>query len=52
VVVVELCARETGAREGGWAETRNRAVVARFRVRRVKRRREMVRGGGAMVRTR
>ena len=27
LVVVELCARETGAREGGWAKTRNRAVV-------------------------
>jgi hypothetical protein len=33
-VVVGLCARETRGREGGWAKTRNRAVVARFMARR------------------
>ena len=47
-----LCARETRGREGFCAETRNRAIVARFRARRVKRRRGMVRRGGVMARTR
>jgi hypothetical protein len=49
VVVVGLCAHETRGREGVWAKTRNRAVEARFRARRVKRRRGMVRMGGVVV---
>jgi hypothetical protein len=52
VVMVELCAREMGAREGGWAKTRNRAILARFRVRRAKRRRGTVRRGCATARMR
>jgi hypothetical protein len=49
VVVVGLCAHKTRAREGIWAKTRNRAVEARFRARRVKRRQGMVRMGGVVV---
>jgi len=49
VAVVGLCARETRGREGVWAKTRNRAVVARFRARRVKRRQGMVHRGGVVV---
>jgi len=45
-----LAKREAG--RGFWAKTRNRAVVARFRARRVKRRWGMVRRGGVVVRTR
>ena len=37
---------------GAWAETRNRAVMAQFRVRRAERRWGTVRGGGAVARTR
>jgi hypothetical protein len=44
--------RQAGRGFGPKPETRNRAVVARFRARRVKRRRGMVRRGGAMVCTR
>jgi hypothetical protein len=52
VVVVGLCARETRHGEGGWAETRNRAFLARFRARRTNRRRGTVRRGGMVVRAR
>jgi hypothetical protein len=52
VVVVGLCACETRGGEGGWAETRNRAFVARFRARRMNRRRGMVHRGAAVARTR
>jgi hypothetical protein len=43
---------ETRGGEGVWVKTRNRATVARFRVRRVKRQRRMVHGRGMVARTR
>jgi hypothetical protein len=52
VVVVGRCAGEMRGGEGGWAEIRNRAVVARFRAHRAKRRWGMVRRGGTVARTR
>jgi hypothetical protein len=50
VMVVGPCARETRGREGIRAKNRNRAVVARFRARRVKMRWRVVHRGGGLVR--
>jgi hypothetical protein len=47
-----LCAREMRGGVGGWAKTHSQAAVARLRLRRVKRWREMVRRGGMVVPTR
>jgi hypothetical protein len=52
VVAVGLRACETRGRERVGAKTQNRAVVARFRARRVKQRWGIVRRGGMVVRTR
>ena len=38
VVVGGLCARKTRGGGGGWAETRNQAIMAQFRAHRVERR--------------
>jgi hypothetical protein len=46
-----LCAREMRGGGGGWAKTRNRAAVARLRVRHVKRWWGTVRMGGTVVHT-
>jgi hypothetical protein len=52
VVVVGRGTREMRGGEGDWAETQNRAVEARFWVRRVEWRWGKVRGGGTVARTR
>jgi hypothetical protein len=54
-VAVGLCAHETRGKEEGFGpkpKTQNRAVVARFRVPRVKWQQGMVRSGGVVVHTR
>ena len=50
VVSCALAKHEGGG--GGWAKTRNRAVMTRFNARRVEQRRGMVLGGGVVARTR